>query len=746
MSWRCPPVTDWILPLERISDEERPFCGGKAGNLGIMARSGIRVPPGICLTTAVYDAYIDETPLRGRIYREVGRKDLAGMRWEEMWDASLRIRNLFAITPLPPRIHDALAGVIEERFTGKSVVVRSSSVAEDSAGASFAGVHESFVHITGTEAILDHVRLVWSSLWSDAALLYRQELGLSVRSSAMAVVIQEIVEGDVSGIIFGMNPQNEHEAVIEAVYGLNQALVDGSVEPDRWILDRDSGRILSHHPARREAALVTTPGGVVMQQLEPARANAPPLSGGGIRQLHRLVTGAEALFGAPQDMEWTRKGADITVLQSRPVTAAAEGPQDERQWYLGLKGSFTRLKRLQKEIEEHWLPDMLAAGRELAAVNTGTMTDAELGAEILRQVGIAGTWHDIYWEYFIPFAHGVRLFGIVYNDTMHPDDPYEFVDLLAKTRLLSVERNRELAGLAAAVRRSPDVLRGLAGHDPGEPLTGRLEEFVSRYGSGIGEGDETWEGLVTLIREMAAGGEPENQRERESRAIVLRETFLSRFQEGERAYAEELLALARRSYELRDNDNHALDAVEAELRRAAAEGKRRLRRRGVSADEDVPPAEIAKALLDPAFFPRPAAMKTMPRGEPGVRARQLVGQPASRGSACGSARVIRERSDLFTTRAGEILVCDAIEPGMTFVVPICAGVIERRGGMLIHGAIIAREYGIPCVTGIPRATEQILTGDEVCVDGYLGIVTIRRRDEERGGDEDQGENLRDHES
>jgi phosphohistidine swiveling domain-containing protein len=725
-------VTEWILPLDRISDGQRPFCGGKAANLGIMARHGIRVPPGICLTTAVYDAYIDETGLRGRIYLEIGRKDLAGMRWEEMWDAALRIRNLFAATPLPDRIRDAVAGAIESRFAGKSVVVRSSSVAEDSPGASFAGVHESFVHITGTEAILDHVRLVWSSLWSDAALLYRQELGLSVRSSAMAVVIQEIVKGDVSGIIFGMNPENEREAVIEAVYGLNQALVDGSVEPDRWILDRSSGRVLSHRPARREAALVTAPGGVVMERLDPVRANAPPLSGDAIRQLHQLVTGAEALFGAPQDMEWTRKGHDITILQSRPVTAAAGGPPDEREWYLSLKGSFSRLQRLQQEIEEHWLPEMLAAGRALAAGNPESMTDAELGAEILRRVRIAGTWHAIYWEYFIPFAHGVRLFGIVYNDTMHPDDPYEFVDLLGKTRLVSVERNRELGELAAAVRRRPDALRGLAGRDPDDPLARRLEEFVSRYGSGIGEYDEVREGLVTLIREMAAAGGPETGEERESTADALRDRFLSRFGESERAHAEELLALARRSYELRDNDNHALDAVEAELRRAATEGRRRLRRRGVPAGEDVPPGEIAKALRDPAYRPRPAAAGSSPKGEPGVRARQLVGQPASRGSACGSARVIRERSDLFTTRAGDILVCDAIEPGMTFVVPLCAGVIERRGGMLIHGAIIAREYRIPCVTGIPRATEQIRTGDEVCVDGYLGIVTIRKSEETTG--------------
>jgi pyruvate,water dikinase len=86
--------------------------------------------------------------------------------------------------------------------------------------------------------------------------------------------------------------------------------------------------------------------------------------------------------------------------------------------------------------------------------------------------------------------------------------------------------------------------------------------------------------------------------------------------------------------------------------------------------------------------------------------------------------VIIDPADLFAFKAGEILVCDALDPNMTFVVPLAAGIVERRGGMLIHGAIIAREYGLPCVTGVPNATALIPTGEEVTVDGYLGIVTI----------------------
>ena len=128
----------------------------------------------------------------------------------------------------------------------RAVVVRSSAPGEDSSKTSFAGLHDSYLNIHGMDALLEHIRLVWASLWSDAALLYRRELGLDVEKSAMAVVVQEIVPGDRSGVAFGVNPNDHAQSVVEAVHGLNEGLVSGQVEPDRWILERASGRIVSH--------------------------------------------------------------------------------------------------------------------------------------------------------------------------------------------------------------------------------------------------------------------------------------------------------------------------------------------------------------------------------------------------------------------------------------------------------------------------------------------------------------------
>jgi len=126
--------------------------------------------------------------------------------------------------------------------------------------------------------------------------------------------------------------------------------------------------------------------------------------------------------------------------------------------------------------------------------------------------------------------------------------------------------------------------------------------------------------------------------------------------------------------------------------------------------------DFAASSSKPGHPDRPAGGK--------LQARQLLGQPAGPGIAKGKARVIRQHSDLADFKYGEVLVCDAVDPNITFVVPLAAAVVERRGGMLIHGAIIAREYGLPCITGIPDATTLIKSGDEITVDGYLGIVTL----------------------
>jgi pyruvate,water dikinase len=720
----------YVLPLDQIRAEHRSKAGGKAYALAELTTAGLRVPAGLAVTTGAYDDYVSRTGVRERVLLELNWKPFSEMRWEEMWDAALRIRNMFLTTALPMELEDALRAEIGERFADIPVVVRSSAPGEDSATASFAGLHESYVNVVGADAIVDHVRLVWASLWSDRALLYRQELNLDVQRSTMAVLIQEIICGDKSGVVFGQSPADPEQAVIEAVHGLNQGLVDGTVEPDRWEVARATGQITSHTPAQRESAVAPAETGVSLVLLPAERTAVPPLSESEVGQVYRLARQSEDHFGSPQDVEWTYLQRTLYALQSRPITSAAgDGKDDKRSWYLSLTRSLDNLRQLRRRIEEKLIPAMDEHAAELSEQDLGRLSDAELGDAIERRAAAYEDWKATYWDEFIPFAHGARLFGQVYNDALRPADPFEFTRLLGATDMISLRRNAALEHMASLVRQNAGLEETLRTGDLdalGDEFNAALEDFVRRFSIVPGRASEreTIAGLVAAMARRDSAG----SRLTAHSVSKLAEDFLSHFEGERRDHAEELLDLGRASYRLRDNDNIHLKAIEDEGLRAAAEGRKRLANR---LDEDVAdwePSDVAATLRDPLH--RPASGRAGPEKSTdyALSPRQLTGQPAGPGIAAGKARVVSVSDDLFRVSPDEILVCDAVDPNMTFVVPLVAGIVERRGGMLIHGAIIAREYGLPCVTGVTNATNLIQTGDSVTVDGYLGIVTVSGRE------------------
>ena len=765
--------SSWVRGLDEVGPEDLGEAGGKAVSLATLQRRGLRVPGGLCVLTAAYDRFVDAAGLRQAIILELGRKPFEDMRWEEVWDASLRIRNLFLRASLEPELGAVLEVALGRRFgDGRAAVVRSSAPAEDTAAASFAGLHESYVNVRGVTALLEAVRQVWASLWTDRALLYRKELGLDVFESSMAVVVQELTTGEVSGVAFSQNPLDDSQAVVEAIWGLNEGLVDGTIEPDRWFVERGTGVLVEHfQPVRRQkvvSRVAAEPGaggaagetgGTRVVDLPDGERTTPPLNGPGLRSVVDAVFAAEDLFGRPQDMEWTVAENDLWILQSRPIStlgatlraeadsiakdraqeemrqvlgasAAAGGgstTRDERPWYVNLHRSFGQLRDLRHEVEEVALPGMEAEAASFAGVDFGALSDEDLAAEVSRRHEALARWEEVYYRDFIPLAHGVRLFGQVYNDKVRPADPYEFVDLLSGSGLLSVSRNAILQELADRVAREAT-----------EP-TDAIDDYLDRFGSGPGtpEAARARERarFVRLVSQMArepeseggpSGGTPQPASfpAPKRQAADRSEDYLGRFQGEERRFQEELLDLARAGYRLRDDDNVYLGRFQRLV--AAALAELRVRDGGLSSGGPSDGEREGWAAVASAGEAARAVSTAEVAASPTLRykVRQLVGQPASPGLAVGRARVALDEEDLYAFVRGEILVCDSLDPTMTFVAPLAAAIVERRGGMLVHGAIIAREYGLPCVTGVPDATLEIHTGDLLTVDGFLGIVVV----------------------
>jgi phosphohistidine swiveling domain-containing protein len=735
------PGVGWVIPLGEAAGCEERSIGGKAAKLAQLAQTGFRVPGGFFITTEAYEYFLEDRDLARIIRMELGRKPFASMRWEEIWDVALRIRSAFLATPIPQTLAQTIVAAVEELGAAKPLAVRSSAPGEDSANRSFAGLHESVVGVIGTDAVLDAVRVVWSSLWSDAALLYRQELALDPVLSRMAVVVQEMVDENRSGVAFGRDPRElgRNHAIVEAVPGPCGDLVDGLVDPDRWMLDRSTGNIIEWRAGERE---------------EESKGE-PILGTADLSKVHQMLLQVEALFKWAPDTEWTGRGERFTLLQARPITTAVPEAGDQRGWYLSLRPSMRRLSTLAERVAGELIPELEALGERFAVETIEQYGNKELVNSIEERHAAVEKWRQIYLDDFIPFAHGVRQLGIYYNDAVQPEDPYEFVNLLRGQQMVASRRNQALQALAEQVRANQalrEELSRTAGkewHDalnvirslPGaEAFIQELESVRNEF-MDIAYGGERLSDrpdlLLQTILEMAKSRRPaESLTEKAAPATsavqALEQRFLEAVGPERNEEAMEVLTIGRLSWRLRDDDNILVGRLESQLLRAlelAVDRLQRAGRLGDTAQVSIPAAPaLAEALREPSHAPvilpeLEVEAPTVP-GAAGESPRQLIGQPAAAGLATGKVRRVRDAEDLGRFRADEVLVCDAIQPTMTHLVPLACAIVERRGGMLIHGAIIARELGIPCVNGIANAVELLEDGEIVTVDGYLGIVTV----------------------
>ncbi|MEE4242463.1 MAG: PEP/pyruvate-binding domain-containing protein [Desulfopila sp.] len=729
--------------LQTTEGDLRAVIGGKGQALFKLYNSGLPVPRPVCIGTVAYEQFVAKNHLREKINLLLHRKDLKETRWEEIWDISLRIQNLFLNGRYPAELRRDIKELVRVEFKNKPVVIRSSAPGEDGGARSFAGLHDSYLNVAGIDQVLQKIKKVWASLWSDRAILYRQELGLEVASSTIAVVIQEFIEGESSGVVFSKSPLNASQLIIEAVYGLNQGLVDGDVEPDRWILDRSVSEPPEHSsPTERKYQFLRCGNaGVCRQLLQPELQAVPPLDEKQVRSVVSLGIRLEKFFDMAQDVEWTLRSGHLYILQSRPVTARKNGEDrsDKRSWYLSLNRSYDNLLLLWENITEKLLPEMDDESNALERVVLQSLTDGELADELLRRDGINERWTSVYWNDFIPFAHGVRLFGEMYNDVVEPVDPFEFVALLTGQEMLSTERNQLLLECARMVSADDSLRSALLHHNFAEidnqGFVQKLALLKSRFsmaGPGMGEEKNTDALIAAMILQYSSLNFAYQQRRQgvHEDSRQLESQFVAKAREKLPVDPEKLLEMARASYRIRDDDNIHIGRIAQELERAKAHARKRLQNRGILLNPANSVKDLSKMLegYTPSTIRRSSAVHSTYQADKKVRARQLQGQPASSGIGRGKARVIASGEELKDFKKGEVLVIDSIDPTMTFLAPLAAGIVERRGGMLIHGAIIAREYGIPCITGVVNATLLIETGDFVTVDGYLGMCTVQRKE------------------
>lgn len=294
--------------------------GGKGMSLARLSRAGLPVPPGFHITTAAYRQFIAENDLQEPILAHLAACSPADM--DSLEAASRQISQMFSTAAIPSEIAAAIAAALAH-LGSQPVAVRSSATAEDLPEASFAGQQETYLNIQGEDAVLQAVRRCWASLWTARAIAYRARQGIPAESVALAVVVQALVPADAAGVLFTANPVNGRrgEMLVNAVWGLGEALVSGAVSPDTLTLDKQTGKILHQSIASKQVMTVRTPTGTCEQPVPARLIRKAVLGKAQAARLVEIGRQIESLYGMPMDVEWTLAEGKIAIVQARPITS-----------------------------------------------------------------------------------------------------------------------------------------------------------------------------------------------------------------------------------------------------------------------------------------------------------------------------------------------------------------------------------------------------------------------------------------
>jgi pyruvate,water dikinase len=320
---------DPVRTFADLSRADVEYAGGKGANLGELTAAGLPVPGGFVVGAPSYAAFCDSGGLRSRIAERLAEVDVEDT--EELSAAATDVREMVEAEPMPAVVEAAIRESYESVAAAAGdpaapVAVRSSATAEDTEAASFAGMNETFLNVTGADDAVDAGRRCWSSLFGARTVYYRAKRGFGQADMDIAVVVQLQVLSTRAGVMFTIDPASgdTDRLVIEGSFGLGEAVVSGSVSPDRYIVHKDDLAILAREVRRKE--LVIEPkagGGTVIRELEKEEAATPVLSDDEVREIAGLGRRIEEHYGSAQDTEWCYDPeGNAWMLQSRPVTSA----------------------------------------------------------------------------------------------------------------------------------------------------------------------------------------------------------------------------------------------------------------------------------------------------------------------------------------------------------------------------------------------------------------------------------------
>ena len=415
----------YIKWFNEIDKNDIPIVGGKGANLGELTQKGLDVPPGFCVTAGAYTYFIDHAKLNENIREKVSNLNVEDSI--ELQKVSSEVQELINSSQIP----EDLVGEIKLAYRefnqsigveNLRVAVRSSATAEDLPEASFAGQQDTYLHISGEEELLNYIRKCWASLWTARAIYYRENQGFDHFDVSLSVVVQKMVNSEKSGVMFTANPVNNmtNEMMINASWGLGEAIVSGTVTPDEYIVDKNDKEIIEKHIAEKTIMIVKKDDGVGTVEINVGdyigyeNINKQCLSDEEILELANYGIKIEKMYGSFQDIEWgfDKDTKKLYILQSRPITTlkgekemkVSKEEQELKMLVRGLpaspgisSGKVKNIKDISEisRVEEGDIlvtimtnPDMVPAMRRATAVVTDEGGRTCHAAIVSRELGI----------------------------------------------------------------------------------------------------------------------------------------------------------------------------------------------------------------------------------------------------------------------------------------------------------------------------------------------------------------------
>jgi phosphohistidine swiveling domain-containing protein len=398
------PVIEWLAELDGSA---LAIAGGKGANLGELTQHDLPVPSGFVITTDGYRQFVEANGLGERILELASRPSADDPSTSEA--VASQLREIFTAAPMPGALADAVRAAFAGLPGNAAVAVRSSATAEDLPSASFAGQQETVLNVRGEEALLHAVRQCWASLWTARAMAYRAQQAIAPDAVAMAVVVQQMVHADVAGVLFTANPNTgaRDEVLVEASFGLGEAVVAGAVTPDTFVLDRESLSVEATRLGTKETMIVGSEDGETTrsQPVPAARRREAALPESLLIELAALGLLVEQhCNGTPQDIDWAVADGRIWLLQARPITDLPVAPLRNVRWEPPVPDTVW----MRRQIVEH-MPEPLSPLFAELYLEDGLAQSVEKLGDFMGAGGALGRIMEQYMPY--GFARTVNGYG-----------------------------------------------------------------------------------------------------------------------------------------------------------------------------------------------------------------------------------------------------------------------------------------------------------------------------------------------